>query len=223
MQGEGVHWDIAKHLIASAQKVMPEVPIFQLTDASTPCHDGATAIRCGGLMPMAVRRMTLHAGRSGDWLFVDTDIVFQKDVRHVFEDDFEIAVADRVGSAWEHTPYGQAMPFNMGVTFSRSAEFWERAREALLMLPAKFQEWEGDQRVVCEMQRLGWIKTKILPGHVYNFTPMTQDEDVSHAAILHLKGKRKHFAEFYANHLGRPGPDHSGSGRQLENGTGDRE
>lgn len=191
VQGQGAHWDIAKYLIASARKVMPKVPIVQLTDGDTPAHEGISRIvRETREMPMAVRRMTLHASLPGDWLFVDTDVVIQKDVSHVFEDDgFDIALTDRRGSIWENTPYGRAMPYNMGVTFSRTPAFWEDVCERLKTLPAPFQEWEGDQRVVCLLAE-DWV-CKILPGHVYNFTPAKQTDDRSHAAIVHYKGSRK--------------------------------
>jgi hypothetical protein len=92
----------------------------------------------------------------GEWLFVDTDCVIRKDVSDVFEDDFEVALTDRKGSMWEKTPYGMVMPYNMGVTFSRSPEFWEKVKKYLLTMPQKYQEWEGDQRVVCEMAMAGY-------------------------------------------------------------------
>jgi hypothetical protein len=195
-QGEGEHLHIAKHLIKSCQKVMPDVEVFQLTDDKTPAL--AEAIRIGGDIPMAVRRITHHSTLEGDWLFVDTDCVIRKDVRSVFDDPFEIAVTDRKGSIWEKSPYGMVMPYNMGVTFSRSPGFWKIVLENLLTLPEKYQQWEGDQRVVCEMIRAGF-PVKVLPGKVYNYTPEVRGDKAEHAAILHLKGPRKHWIEDYAN------------------------
>lgn len=188
MQGDK-YVGVAKPLIASVRRVMPDVEIFQLTDGKTQGYPGIGTIRLDDNVPMAVRRMLLHASLPGEWLFVDTDVVIQKDVRHVFESDFDIAVTDRVGSAWEHSPDCVGMPYNMGVTFSRRPEFWAACAEKLKTLPAKLQQWEGDQRVVCSLAK-DW-KTKVLPGLVYNFTPYTKDEDRSHAAICHYKGARK--------------------------------
>jgi hypothetical protein len=188
VQGDGVHWDVARHLISSARKVMPGVEIFQLTDDKTPQHD-CNIVRLGGAMPMAVRRMTLHSMLAGDWLFVDTDIVFREDVRDVFKASFHIAVTDRVGSAWENSPDVKDMPYNMGVTFSRSASFWDRVAGVMKSLPPHLQEWCGDQLVVCEMQKQ--VKTLVLPGLKYNFTPLRREDDISHAAIVHYKGPRK--------------------------------
>ncbi len=191
-QGEGEHLYIARHLIRSVKLCMPDVEVCQLTDDKTPVLDGATAIRLGGDMPMAVRRISHHAMLGGEWLFIDTDCVVRKDVRHVFNDDFEVALTDRKGSMWEKTPYGMVMPYNMGVTFSRSPEFWGVVLKHLITLPKEFQRWEGDQRVVCEMVRAGY-PAKVLPGRIYNFTPEEKTDSLEHAAIVHFKGKRKHW------------------------------
>lgn len=197
MQGDK-YVPTAKALISSVRRVMPDVEIFQLTDGKTRGYPGVGVIRLDDDVPMAIRRMLLHASLPGDWLFVDTDVVIQKDVRHVFEDDFDIAVTDRVGSAWENSPDVVGMPYNMGVTFSRNPAFWAAAAEKLKTLPAKLQQWEGDQRVVCSLTK-DW-NTKVLPGLIYNHTPYTPEEDRSHAAILHFKGHRKVWLEEYANH-----------------------
>lgn len=198
VQGVGQHWDIAKHLIESSKRVMPDVEVYQLTDGVTPSLDGCEVIRIYEAMPMAVRRLTHHASLYGDWALLDTDCIVRKDLRHVFEDEFEVALTDRKGSMWEKSPYGMVMPYNMGVTFSRSPAFWGKAVEGLKQLPLKFQEWEGDQRVVCEMVRLGY-PVKVLPGRIYNYTPETRGDTADHAAILHLKGPRKTWIEDYAN------------------------
>lgn len=190
MQGVGEHWGIAKSLIVSAKRVMPDVEVWQLTDGNTPKVAGIDGcLRVGGDMPMAVRRMTAHSMLHGEWLFVDTDVVVQKDVRHVFESPFLVAVTDRVGSLWEHSPDVKDMPYNMGVTFSRSPDFWLDAKEKLLQLDPELQQWCGDQLVVCALAGPKYLK--VLPGHIYNFTPGTRDEDRSHAAIVHYKGARK--------------------------------
>lgn len=180
---------IAKHLIASVRATMPGVEIVHLTDDKTPAM--CEARRIGGDLPMAVRRITHHAELEGDWLFIDTDCIVIKDVRHVFDEDFSIAVTDRKGSIWEKSPYGMVMPYNMGVTFSCGPEFWGLVLKYLKTLPAQYQQWEGDQRVVCELIRAGH-PARVLPGRVYNFTPEKLGDSLEHAAIVHAKGPRKH-------------------------------
>lgn len=180
----------ARTLIASAKAVMPDVEIFQLTDGA--CPQVAKVIRIAGDMPMGVRRMKHYANLEGDWLFLDTDILIRKDVRPVFDKPFDVAVASRVGTYMEGSDYAKEMPFNFGVVFSRSALFWRSALSLLQALPKRYQEWEGEQRVMCAMakdKRLPF-KTEILSS-AYNYTPSKKDEDLSDKFILHLKGPRK--------------------------------
>ena len=184
---------MAEHLLASVRQVMPGVKVYQLTDQHSPALHGIDEVdRCSDDVPMAVLRMRLQGDCSGEWLFVDPDIIVQKDVRPVFDDQFDIALTDRIGTSMEGTPYAAAMPYNLGVAFSRSPAFWQEAEAHLQHLPPALQEWEGDQRVICAMvrQKLGG-SIKILSGQIYNYPPNTPNEDVSHAAIVHYKGNRK--------------------------------
>lgn len=181
-------------MIASARKVMPDVPIFQFTDYHSPIVDGVDMhVRIGGNLPMAVRRVEHHASCHGDWCFVDSDVIFQKDVRDVFEEPFDVALTDRVGTYMEGTDYAKSQPYNMGVTFSRNPDFWKEVGGRLMSLPENYQEWEGDQIVVCDMaeNQETPFDIVIIPGKTYNFTPKYEHEDYSHASIVHFKGKRK--------------------------------
>jgi len=189
-QTPGMHLDMAKHLIISVRKTMPGVEIVHLTNGECPGASGVDSVlRIPGNVPMAIRRMRHHASLEGDWLLIDTDCVILKDVRHVFDDAFDIAVTDRKGSKWDGTWYSELMPFNMGVTFSRSPQFWKAVLSELEKAPPKFQQWEGDQLMVGKLWK-DW-NTKILPGRIYNFTPEKREDSREHAAILHFKGSRK--------------------------------
>lgn len=194
--GSEMHLHIAKHLIASAKKHMPDVPVIQLTDEHSDTLYGVDEVRrIGGDLPMAVRRMTHHASLDGDWLFVDTDVVIQQDVSDVFKEAFDVALTDRMGTDLEGTPYAVAMPFNMGVTFSRCPKFWEEAKTRLKALHHDLQVWEGDQYVVCRMANEclhgnGDYRVKVLPGRIYNYPPSKQD-DYAHASIVHFKGRAR--------------------------------
>ena len=195
LQGDNkVYYDLASKMIASARKFMPDVPIFHFTDYRSNIADGVDMhVRIGGDLPMAMRRMEHHAGCYGDWLFVDPDVIFQKDVRDVFDEDFDVALTDRIGTYMENTEYAKQQPYNMGVTFSRNPLFWAEVKRRLGKYPEKYQQWEGDQIVVCEMaaDQKTPFDIVIIPGKTYNFTPEKQDEDLSHAAIIHYKGARK--------------------------------
>lgn len=189
-----IHLEIAKPMLASIRKVMPDVQVIQFTDATSEILEGVDGfIRIGGNLPMAIRRLTHHANCHGDWLFCDTDVIFQSDIRDVFDEEFDIALTDRVGTYMEKTEYAKFQPFNMGITFSRNPKFWELAIEKLKGFPSQYQQWEGDQMVVCGLadNQKTPFDIVILPGRIYNFTPKTEHEDVSHAAIVHYKGAKK--------------------------------
>lgn len=192
-QGEGPHLQIAKYLIESAQKVMPDVPIFQLTDDKTPEIEGAKAVRIGGEMPMGVRRLTHYAALGGDWLFVDTDVLFKRDVRDVFDSKaFDVAIAEREGTYMAGTKYAERNPYNFGVVFSRNQDFWRMLLPHLKQMDPAAQEWGGEQLLTCELIHMqdSPFSVRILPSS-YNFTPYRETDDVADKHILHLKGPRK--------------------------------
>ena len=201
-----IHFEIAKYMIASARKVMPDVPIVQFTDYDSPIVEGVDMhIRIGGDLPMAVRRIEHHASCIGDWLFCDSDVIFQKDCRDVFDEPFDVALTDRVGTYMEGTEYAKQQPYNMGVTFSRNPEFWKMVGGRLMALPEQYQEWAGDQIIVCDLaeEQTTPFDIVVLSGANYNYPPKTvNDEGIKSASIIHLKGERKKFIPTIAKRLG---------------------
>lgn len=188
------HVEFAKLMLKSAKAAMPDVEVWHLTDADTPALEGVDGVhRIGGNLPMAARRMSHNASLTGDWLFIDPDIIIRKDVRKVFDAPFDIALTDRIGTDMEGTPYAKSMPYNLGVAFSRSPRFWKRVLLHMSGLSPKLQQWTGDQLVVCAMIKQDMVpdfKVRILPGRIYNFPPTSAD-DGKDAAICHYKGPRK--------------------------------
>lgn len=180
--------DFAKLLVESARKTMPDVSVFQLTNGE--CEAVAEPIRIPGKMPMGIRRLTHYSRLEGDWVFVDSDVLFLKDVRHVFDRKFDVAMADRKGTIWEKSEYAKVMPHNFGVVFSRSPKFWRVALEYLKRLPPDLQEWEGEQLVANRMAEHPGFKFEVLPSS-YNFTPGKETDDMSKVHIAHYKGRRK--------------------------------
>src|SRR6185369_4637862 len=104
---------MAKHLIASAKTHMPDVPVFHLTDGKCPAV--GEVIRIDGEMPMGVRRLSHYARLSGEWLVVDTDVVFREDVSQIFEKPFDVALCSRKGTYMDGTRYATRMPYSFGV------------------------------------------------------------------------------------------------------------
>ncbi len=189
------HAIVGRHMIETAKRVMPDVPVIHLTDETTEMLAGADDIKRGNGYPMAALRMKLESECEGDWLFVDTDVVFQKDVRDVFNNTFDVALADRPGGKSD----GGDMPYNLGVAFSKNPQFFAAACKGVMKRSDNERHWMGDQFTICRMVRDEPWKVKILPGEIYNFTPTDMnDARIPHAAILHFKGARKRW-------LGLPG------------------
>lgn len=185
---EGIHWDIGKLCVESAQRAMPEVQVYQLTDMDCPAF--AEPIRIPKNDPMGIHRIKHYCQLEGDWLLCDSDVLFREDVSGVFSGKFDIAMATREGDPVADSEYGRLMPYNFGVIFSRSPAFWRRALGALEMMPEEAQEWMGEQFVACQLIKAGIFKTKVLPRQ-YNYTPQSAKEDLSGVKILHMKGHRK--------------------------------
>lgn len=197
LQGDNEdYYRMGKLTVESVHDTMPGVDVVHFTDANTPMLEGADSVRrITEPLPMAVRRMTHNANVLGDWLFIDCDVIVQKDVRDVFEHDFDVALTDRIGTITNEAEYARVMPFNLGVSFSRNPKFWRRVLYHMQTIAPKLQQWTGDQLVICEMikQRVASdFKIRTLPGLHFNFPPPSEDDPrMKEAYIVHYKGARK--------------------------------
>lgn len=192
-RGETPHVRLAAALMRSVRRAMPDVSIVHLTDALTPAIDGVDVVQRQGPAPIALGCLEAYAACEGEWLFVDTDVIVQRDVRYIFERPFDIAVANRDGTLRPKevgTKFMRGMPFNKGAVFSRSPTFWVAAAAHLRTLSEKRQHWMGDQLSTNHVIATGRFRVEILPSR-YNYPPLLKDEDVSTKAILHYKGPRK--------------------------------
>jgi hypothetical protein len=194
-KGDVSHYVLADAMVESVRRAMPDVPVVQFTDEESPAVYGVDDVRRQRTLPMAMLRMAHHAACEGDWLFLDTDCIVNRDVRDVFQDSFDVAVADR---NWTHIPmtielqaFNAKMPYNIGIMFSRSPQFWQAVLQRLLTLPKEQQEWMGDQHAACAIFAEGQFHVKTLPGMTYHYPPSSADDTGTEAAIVHYKGPRK--------------------------------
>lgn len=190
----------AEALIDSAKRTMPTVPVVQFTDETTEAVEGVDEVRRKPAEPMAVLRMRHHASVEGDWLFVDSDVIFQREVQHVFADRFDVAITTR---NWSHLKpavgFSERMPFNVGVVFSRCRPFWKRVLERVTAMPDDAQQWMGDQQAVCDVvaDRKLRFHVKFLKGSKYNLPPSMEDGNALSAElerkanIIHYKGTER--------------------------------
>lgn len=194
MRSDPQHFLHAASLVRECQKAMPDVEIVQLTDTRTPSVPGVTAavvLTESDRREMLAMRLAHYAACDGEWLLIDTDVSVRMDVRHVFEDEFDVALCDR---NWPHLPQPsdvlETMPFNTGVVFSRQREFWRAVLAVWQAYPKEKQDWLSEQRAVAEVVKSGRFHVKVLDGNIYNYPPKTVD-DPCHVALAHYKGPRK--------------------------------
>lgn len=190
---ETAHVQLARILIRSARCWMPPVPIVQFTDLTTPAIADVDEVVRRPTGPIALRCLEAYASADdGEWLFVDTDVVIQRDVRWVFQSAFDIAVASREGTLRPKevgTKFMAQMPYNKGAVFSRTPAFWSAAVEQLRAMSEKRQAWMGDQLAMNAVIASGRFEVQVLAPR-YNWPPHHED-DTHDKAILHFKGPRK--------------------------------
>jgi hypothetical protein len=121
----------------------------------------------------------------GDVLLLDTDILVQRDVQDVFDEDFDVAMCPR-----KHTnPEGV---YNGGVMFSRCPAFFaECVRKMDEDATGYGYTLGGEQIVMNRVAATGKWKIKDLPLDVYNWSPKLHHMENPQAAIVHYKGERK--------------------------------
>jgi hypothetical protein len=184
--------EIAEVMIASCKATMPDVPIYQLTDMDTECLPGVEAIRRPRQADFALFALDhlIHL-EEGDVLKLDSDVVVQKDVQHVFDLSFDLALTRRpLNDQTVSNSIRVWNPHNHGVMFLRRArKFFEYALKEYRA--SEKDGWMG-AALAAEMAAASdvcrWIQ---VDGAIYNYTPKRKDEDVSHCAIVHYKGDRK--------------------------------
>jgi hypothetical protein len=187
------HYVHADGLIRSVRSTMPDAQIVQFTDEISPDCDGVDEVRRRPHGPMLQRRLEHYAETHGEWILVDTDVLFQRSVADVFERTFDVALTDR---NWPGTPQGDqmllTMPFNTGAVWSRCPAFWADVLKEWLALPMAQQDWMSEQRCVWQVVRTGRYRVAVLPGVMFNYPPRSLDDPLTqNAAVVHFKGIRK--------------------------------
>lgn len=181
---------MADMMMRSVRWSMPGVKLFQFTDLTSPPAYGVDHVLRKPKAPLALLRSLHQACVEGEWLFIDTDVIVQQDVRHVFSQPFDIALADRSWPHLEPTPiFAEKMPWNIGVCFSRCPRFWRSVHQGLIDAPQYAQDFMGDQFVACEILKRGQYALHELPGVLYNYPPKDAEDSGSGASIVHWKGE----------------------------------
>jgi len=187
------HVLLAAQMIRSVRRQMPDVEIVQFTHAHSVTMADVDRKVVRPTLPLALAVLDAYATFSGEWLYVDTDVLVQRDVRHVFDRSFDVAVATREGTLKDAeigTKFMARMPYNKGAVFSRSQAFWRASVETLKQAKPARQAWMGDQQAMNDVIAAGMFHVETLPAE-YNYAPHSRTEDVSDKFLTHWKGSRK--------------------------------
>lgn len=180
-------------MVASVKRCLPGVAIFQFSTSPDHKVPGADSVIVRPELPLALAFLDARAHCEGEWLFLDTDVIVQRDVRHVFDQPFDVAVATREGTMKPHEIGSRFMArnrYNAGVAFSRSMAFWLDALERGRKMSPGRHEWGCDQESMNAVIATERFQTLELSND-FNYAPHASDEDVRRKAIVHYKGKRK--------------------------------
>lgn len=192
---QAIQRDLTRVMIASARRAMPGIKVKMLTDDRTPPIESADEVlrRPIAGMPWIVWVCDFCAKLDGEVLYLDTDVVIQKDLRALFRVPADVVLPYRGPKVVD----GRQQPFLFGVVAYRTREFWDEVRDRVKAMPDPIdQGWWGSQVAVFEMwmeENNGRGKWKIssVPCSEYNYTPRDPHEDPQGKWMLHYKGRKR--------------------------------
>jgi hypothetical protein len=119
------------------------------------------------------------------------------------------------------------MPYNFGVigvtSGLRTTEAFLWMRERIRRMASHLQDWWGNQlalaalcgprseeEISTEMRKIPWKMTQPgpeimvckIPGLIWNFTPNTENDDISGKGAVHFKGHTRKWMKGYAERMG---------------------
>jgi hypothetical protein len=203
-------------MVASARAAMPGAEIVQMTDGETPAVPGVDTLArrdWNGKKLMIFRLAHLAALERTACVLLDTDVIVQRPLEHVFEQPFDVALTvrhERIKDL-DGVNIVERMPYNTGVMFSRAPQFWVQALEYCRGLTDDLHDWYGDQVSVKHVADSGGFKVLELPCNPYNHTPRVEQEPVQDCYVVHYKGARKEWMKRrFQEPAGRPPPRRRG-------------
>lgn len=201
--GGDYHLDCAALMVRSCKDLGYHVT--QLTDTWTPKVDGVDeAIRRqrneGGML----FRMRHLADLEPPYVMLDPDMLVAKDLADGFSDDNDVSLTFRaVSKVRQNSGEVLDMPYNGGVVFVRNVEFVRDCLAAMLKMPARHQDWYGDQLALRDVAKSGQYMVRELDEKQWNFVPETTFAGIRNrnVRIYHFKGLRKKWMTDFDKHL----------------------
>ncbi|MYE26703.1 MAG: hypothetical protein F4X87_05715 [Chloroflexi bacterium] len=201
-------------MFASAARFHPDCRLVILSDQHTrfPPHPAAEIIRyeldpMNPMMSRSIAWLNYLRRADGHTIFLDSDILINGDLSHIFADDFAVCFTYRDGDAkW---PINAGINFVHGRHLANAADFHARWLGRYRAAHHDYSVWGGDQDTLRELfaavdfareepftQPFGDFDIRFIPCAIYNFsTKIAEDMDGYYpdARVLHFKGRRKPF------------------------------
>lgn len=187
--------ELALRMLRSVKEVMPDLEVVQMTDMKTPALpgvDNVIAMSTTGLefAPFRLKHLSVFEGEA---IFLDTDVIVKKDLREAFNEPFDVGLTKR-----DYPIFGRdsgknltdTMPYNTGVMFSRSPDFFRIAYKYSLTRSKEEQQWFADQISVAEVAKSGAFNVKEFNCELWNRVPVRAD-DLGEAYAVHYKGDKR--------------------------------
>jgi len=184
---------LAEGMVQNIKEFMPDQEILMLTDDKTPIVKGVNGVlRIERTMQLMTWRLKCHQlahSMADEIVFVEPDVRFQANIMDDFDRSVDVAVTTREKEVTLDNKRINT-PFTLGMTFSRSAEFWREAKLYCQTLTAEDQDWFGDMLSIAHVIDGGKFNVAKMDGAIYNH--VVNDPDLpTNAKVLHYKGKRK--------------------------------
>lgn len=176
--------DLAEIMVRSVRKEMPGLKVIQQTDEITkqlPFVDGVWRKKRTG--DFIEHRFGMLQAIEEETISLDYDVIVNKDLRHVFKEDFDLALTLRKG-------HPEETRLNSGVMFLRPSGngFWE---ETLNEYQSIKDGWQNGQTAKSRASLKTNLNILYLDANLYNYPPRNKEEDISMKYVAHYKGKRK--------------------------------
>lgn len=185
-------------MVASVRRAMPAARIVHLADETSTGIEGVDEVSrlpYDGVHLMPFRLQHLARLEPCDAVFLDTDVIVQKDLAAVFESEFDVLLTRRadIGLDPQGIDVAKAMPYNTGVMLSRPTgwPFWYNAWQLCETYSDEIRRWWGDQYAIKELVEVAPLQIKELPCEAYNYSPGFETEDVSARHVVHYKGDQR--------------------------------
>ena len=207
----GVDASLPEVMVRSVRLAMPQARIVQFTDEATPAVAGVDEVIRRPVSDdelMIARLEHLANFEHREAVFLDTDIIVRRDLAEVFSLPFDVALTRRYGELVvaeddpfrRHFPSGNLidyMPYNAGVMFSRTQDFWVDCLKACEAMHANFRRWYGDQMALKAVVDREYYAVYELAEPLLNYAPEHATDFPEDALILHFKGGRKAWMKDY--------------------------